>query len=233
LGSPAREVLHKIGKALLERKVILAVCLDDANYLLPDKVLNSVLYLLLRIHETYPGTKAGIMATVSNMEMEFARELDPCVMSVFHPMEIYFSPYTWEEVHGILQDRIRQALFPGAIPDEIVNDIVDKAMACGDLRVGLDLVRRASLNAEREGLMAVCGHHVESAFEFSKNVHLESTMKTLNKEELNLLTHIAHLTLEDPDSPLTAGMLYDSAQRRMRISYTNFHQRIKKLSMAE
>lgn len=228
LGSPAREVLHKIGKALLDRKVILVVCLDDANYLLPDKVLNSVLYLLLRIHETYPGTKAGIMATVSNMEMEFARELDPCVMSVFHPMEIYFSPYTWEEVHGILQARIRQGLYPGAVPDEILNDIVDKAMACGDLRVGLDLVRRASLNAEREGLMAVGGQHVESAFESSKNIHLESTMKTLNKEELNLLTHIAHLTLEDPDSPLTAGMLYDSAQMRMRISYTSFHERIKK-----
>ncbi len=228
LGSPGRQILHKIGKALQDRKVVLVVCLDDANYLLPDKVLNSVLYLLLRIHETYPGTRAGIMATVSNMEMDFAHELDACVMSVFHPMEIYFSPYTWDEMFGILQDRIRQALYPGAIPDEILNDIVDKAVSCGDLRVGLDLVRRASLNAEREGLMTVTCQHVESAFEFSRNVHLEATMKTLTADELDLLTHIAHLTLEDPDSPLTAGMLFDSTQMQMRLSYTNFHQRIKK-----
>jgi len=50
----------------------------------------------------------------------------------------------------------------------------------------------------------------------------------LTADELDLLTHIAHLTLEDPDSPLTAGMLFDSAQMQMRLSYTNFHQRIKK-----
>ena len=76
--------------------------------------------------------------------------------------------------------------------------------------------------------MTVTDRHVESAFEFSQNIHLETTMKTLCDEELNLLSHIAYLTLEDPDTPITAGSLYESAQMKMRLSYTLFHQRIKK-----
>lgn len=228
LGSPGRHLLHKIGKAMMERKVVLAVCLDDANYLLPDKVLNNVLYTLLRTYETYPGTKVGVIATVSNIDTNFSRELDPCVMSVFQPMEIYFSPYTRDEIHGILQDRIRQALFPGAVSDNILNLIVDRTMSFGDLRVGLDLARRAATNADREGLMAIASHHIETAFEFSQHVHLETTMKTLTSDELHLLSHIAKLTVEDPDTPLTAGTLYDSAHMQMQMSYTVFHQRIKK-----
>ncbi|OPX70196.1 MAG: ORC1-type DNA replication protein 2 [Methanoregulaceae archaeon PtaB.Bin056] len=228
LGCPGSHLLDKIGKTLMDRKVVLAVCLDDANYLLPGKLLNNILYTILRLYETYPGTKSGVMVTVSNIGTNFTQELDPCVMSVFQPMEIYFSPYSRDEVRGILQDRVHQALYPSAISDEILDLIVEKAMSCGDLRVGLDLVRRAAVSVDREGLMAVSSRHVESAFEFSQNVHLETTMKTLTDDELNLLTHIAHLTLEEPDIPLTAGSLYESAQMKMRLSYTLFHQRIKK-----
>jgi len=228
LGCPGGQILDRIGKTLMDRKVVLAVCLDDANYLLPGKLLNNILYTILRLYETYPGTKSGVMVTVSNMDTNFSRELDPCVRSVFQPMEIYFSPYTREEIHSILQDRVRKALYPGALSDEILNLIVDKAASCGDLRVGLDLIRRAAISADREGLMAVGSQHVESAFEYSQNIHLETSMKTLTGEELDLLTHIAHLTLEEPEMPLTAGSLYESAQMKMRLSYTLFHQRIKK-----
>lgn len=228
LGCPGGQILDRIGKYLMDEKVVLVVCLDDANYLQPGKLLNNILYNILRLYETYPGTRSGVMVTVSNMDTNFSLELDPCVMSVFLPMEIYFAPYSRDEIHSILQDRVRQALYPGALSDEILDLIVDKTMSCGDLRVGLDLIRRASASADREGLMAVSSQHVESAFSYSQNIHLETTMKTLTNDEQRLLTHIAHLTLEEPDMPLTTGSLYESAQMKMQLSYTLFHQRIKK-----
>lgn len=228
LGCPGGHILDRIGKYLMDQKVVLAVCLDDANYLLQGKLLNNILYNILRLYETYPGTRSGVMVTVSNMDTNFSRELDPCVMSVFHPMEIYFSPYSRDEIYNILQDRVRKALYPGALSDEVLDLIVDTAMSSGDLRVGLDLIRRAAASADREGLMAVGSQHVESAFEYSQNIHLETTMKTLTDDEQRLLTHIAHRTLEEPDMLLTTGSLYESAQRKMRLSYTLFHKRIKK-----
>jgi len=228
LGNPRRDILDRIGTAIVERKVVLSVCLDDANYLLPDKVLNSVLSTLLRIYETYPGAKSGVIATVSNIDTNFYKELDPSVMSVFRPMEIIFPSYTHEEIHGILKERATRALYPGALSDQVLDNIVNRAVSCGDLRVGLDLLRRAAMLADREGLMAIDTHHVDAAFEFSKHVQLEHLTGILTSPELNLLAHIAQRMIEDPDSPLTMGMLYDSAQMQMPISYTNFHKRIRK-----
>jgi cell division control protein 6 len=228
IGTPARQVLHKIAKTLAEQKVVLVVCLDDANVLLLENVLNQAINTILRINNDYPGTRAGIIATTSNMDVDFSRELDSSVISVFQPTEIYFPPYNQDEIRSILQDRIRQAFYPGTIPDEILDDIVDKTMTCGDLRVGLDLVRRAALNAECDGENSVGTKHVESAFEFSKYVHLGATMKTLSSDERKLLQHIAHLSLEDSDSAITSRILFESVQRNMRISYSTFHQRLKK-----
>jgi len=227
LGSPARTVLDRVGRGLVDRKLVLAVCLDDANYLLADRLLNSVLYTLLRLHETYPGVRSGVLLAVSDMDIDFHQALDPCVMSVLSPTEISFPPYTWDEVHSILQDRVRRALYPGVLPGELLDLVVDRAMSCGDLRVGIDLVRRASLGAERAGQKKVTRENIETAFESSRDVYLGSCVKALSKEEQDLLEHIARVTLEDPERPITTGTLFGSVQGQ--VSYTVFHQRIKKL----
>jgi len=229
LGSPARTVLDRVGRGLAERKLVLAVCLDDANYLLANRLLNSVLYTLLRLHETYPGVRSGVILTVSTMDTDFHDALDPCVMSVFSPTEISFPPYTREEVRGILRDRARRALYPGVLPEELLDLIVDRAMSCGDLRVGIDLVRRASLGAERAGRNKVTREDVEAAFESSRDMYLESCVKALSGEEQALLKHIAWITLEDPECTITTGVLFESVQGQVRMSYTAFYQRIRKL----
>jgi len=224
----SQQIHHKIGKAMMERNVVLVVCLEDANYLLPDKVLNSVLSFLLLTQETYPGTKAGVIGTVNNLETDFSRELDPDMISVFRPMEINFPLYTRDEVHGILQDRIRNAFHPGALSDEILNLIVDRTMSCGDLRVGLDLLRTAALYADQEGSMEVSSEHVKSANRDSKDMHLDPLVLSLAAPELGLLTHLVTLITEDPDSPLTSDMLYESALVQMDITPVKFHQWIRK-----
>ena len=224
----SQQIHRKIGKAMMERNVVLVVCLDDVNYLLPDNVFNSVLSFLLLTQEAYPGTKAGIIATVNNLETDFSRELDPNVMSVFRPKEINFPLYTRDEIHGILQDRIRKAFRPGAISDEILNLIVDRTVSCGDLRVGLDLLRTAVLYADQEGSMEVSSEQVKSAYRDSKNMQPEPPVMSLAAPELGLLTHLVNLITEDPDSHMTSDMLYESALVQMEISPVEFQQWIRK-----
>ncbi len=43
---------HAVADLLLECKTVLAVCLDDIAYLGSRSVINHVLYVLLRMHET-------------------------------------------------------------------------------------------------------------------------------------------------------------------------------------
>lgn len=228
LGNPRRDILDRIGTAMVERNIVLSVCLDDANYLLPDKVLNSVLSTLLRINETYHDAKCGVIVTVSNTDTNFARELDPSVMSIFQPMEIVFPSYTREEIHGILKERAIRAFYPGTLPGPVLDLIVDRTTACGDLRVGLELLRRAAFLADREGVRVIGTPHVDAAFEFSRHVQIEHLTGLLTEPELSLLAHIARLVIRNPDSSLTMGMIYESAQLQMPLSYTNFHKRIRK-----
>lgn len=228
LGNPKRHVLDRIGTALVERDIVLSVCLDDANYLLPDRVLNSVLSTILRIYETYRGAKSGVIATVSNTDTDFSRELDASVMSVFRPMEIVFPSYTCDEIHSILQERAIRAFYPGALSGQVLDDIADRAVSCGDLRVGLDLLRRAAMLADREGLKAISTQHVDAAFEFSKYVQMDHLTGMLNEPDLSLLGHIARLIQKNPDLSLTTGILYESARLEMPISYTNFYKTIRR-----
>jgi len=228
LGTPSHVVLDRIGKHLVEEDLVLVVCLDDANYLLADKVLNAALYALLRLHETCRGCRSGIILTMGTLETNLLRALDPAVTSVFNPVEISFPPYTREETRSILEDRVRRALYPGAVPDDLLDFITGKAVASGDLRVGIDILRRASLAAERAGRMVLEREHVREACEASQNLHLEKCVKVLTKEEQELLGLIARLILADPDCPLTTGDLFESVQMEMKMSYSAFHKRIRK-----
>ena len=42
------------GEHLSEKKEVLIVCFDDANYLLSGDRLNTLVYLLLRLHDEHP-----------------------------------------------------------------------------------------------------------------------------------------------------------------------------------
>jgi cell division control protein 6 len=226
-GISFRRVMNEIGYALMDREKVLLVCLDDANYLLHEGVLNNTLYSILRLYEEFQGVRSGVILTVSNIDTNLSRELDSCVMSVMQPGEIYFPPYSNGEVEAILQDRIRQGIYSGVISPEVFDLIIERTFSCGDLRVGLDLVRRAVLNAERSARKTVDMHDVESAFDVAKNIHLINSVKVLNKEEKKLLRSIAKYSQEE-EHMMHSGAVFASVREETPIGYTTFFERLKK-----
>ena len=150
-GLRPRQVFDAVARVLERDRRVLVVALDDANYLLFENELNRVLYSLLRTHEVYPGTKIGVIVILSDLSINLAERLDSRVQSIFRPGEVYFSPYTAEEVQddpgrtgaaGLLSRRsaLRGAR-PRGGPDH----------EGGDLRVGIDLLKRAGIAAEMDG----------------------------------------------------------------------------------
>jgi cell division control protein 6 len=226
-GVSFRRVMNEIGYALKDRGKVLLVCLDDANYLLHEGVLNNTLYSILRLYEEFQGLRTGVVLTVSNIDTDFQRELDSCVMSVMQPTDIYFSPYSNAEVEAILQDRIRQGIYSGVISSEVFDLIVERTLQCGDLRVGLDLIRRAVLNAERNARKTVEAGDVESAFDLSRNIHLANSVKILNKEEKKLLRTIAKYSIQE-EHMMHSGAIFASVREETPMGYTTFFERLKK-----
>jgi cell division control protein 6 len=154
-GTSFKQVFDAVARILKKEEIVLLVALDDANYLLYENEINKVLYTLLRSHEAYEGTRIGVIVIISDLDVDLMQAVDARVASVFQPSEIYFPPYGSAEVHEIMKARVTQGLYPGVISDDLLDLVVEQTLQSGDLRVGIDLLKRAVLTADREALRSV------------------------------------------------------------------------------
>jgi archaeal cell division control protein 6 len=226
-GNSFKRVYESIAQAMIEQDRVVVVGLDDANYLLVENELNNILYLLLRSHEAYPGTRIGVVVVISDMEVDLSRDIDSRVRSVFAPTEIYFPPYAEIEVYNILRERVLQGLYPGVLSDEMLKLIASHTMASGDLRVGIDMLKRATMNAEMAAEREIGREHIKAAYKISKYIHLQFSIKSLSKEEKDVIRLIARES--DSETQLTTGDLFEQYKTELNMGYTTFYQIIQKL----
>lgn len=161
------DVARAVADLLRERKAVLVVCLDDIACIGSRSEINHMLYVLLRMHESYPGTKIGVVAIVNDLRYHLAADVDRSVFSVFHPTEIFFPPLYVKEIREALRDRVQQGLAPGVIPANVLAGVVERTRECGDARVSLDLLMRAVTLAEQDGRRVVTQEDVCTAYESS------------------------------------------------------------------
>ncbi len=226
-GTSFKQVFDAIARIMQKEDAVLLVCLDDANYLLYENEMNKVLYTLLRSHEAYPGTRIGVILIISDMTVDLVQAVDARVASVFRPTEVYFPPYKEEEVTGILRDRVNQGLYPNVLPDPMFRLVVEQTMKSGDLRVGIDLLKRATLTAEKDARRIIERDDICKAYEVSRYLHLAFTVKTLKAEEKELLRKVAELSSGEKE--MNAGEVYRSLKEKEKLGYTRFYEMVKKL----
>ncbi|MCJ7445435.1 MAG: cell division control protein 6, partial [Methanotrichaceae archaeon] len=199
----------------------LTVALDDINYLFHEKEIDHVLYSLLRAHETCPGARMGVIAILSEPALKYI--FDPRVSSVFQAEEVVFPLYTGEEIKDILHKRVQLGFYPGVISDEVLEIVTNYTEKSGDLRVGIDLLKRAGLSAERRASRNISVQDVESSYEKSRLLHLTYALKSLKEDELKVLELAAKM------ETCRAGELYNSFHNATGTGYTRFHEILNKL----
>jgi len=226
-GTSFKQVFDAIARILQKEEQVLLVALDDANYLLYENELNRVLYTLLRSHEAYPGIRTGVIVILSDMDVDISRVVDARVSSVFRPTEIYFPPYTSDEVRTIIGERVLQGFFPGCLSPEMFELVVEQTQKSGDLRVGIDLLKRAGLNAEKRASRRIEREDICSAYEVSRYLHLASTVRTLKPEEKAILLILARHA--ESGGEMNAGDVYRVVREETSLGYTRFYEIVRKL----
>jgi cell division control protein 6 len=226
-GTSFKQVFDAVARILVKDEIVLLVALDDANYLLYENEINKVLYTLLRSHETYEGTRIGVIVIISDMDVDLSRAVDARVASVFRPTEIYFPPYADAEVREIMKARVMQGLFTGVLPETLLDLVVEQTLKSGDLRVGIDLLKRATLSAERDARRSIERADICGAYEISKYLHLNYTVKTLKDEEKQILRFLAERSAKDHE--MNAGDVYKDIKESITIGYTRFYEIVKKM----
>jgi cell division control protein 6 len=225
-GTSFKQVFDAIARILQKDETVLLVALDDANYLLYENEMNRVLYSLLRSYEAYPGTRIGVIVIISDMDVDLSCEVDARVSSVFRPSEIYFPPYSGEEVREILRERVMQGLFPGSLTEEMFDLVVEQTQKSGDLRVGIDLIKRAALHAEHRASRSIMRDDICRAYDISKYLHLSSSVRSLKEEEKAVLRSLASQSMADAE--MNAGEVFKAVNAGMPIGYTRFYEIVKK-----
>jgi len=226
-GTSFKQVFDSIARMIKEQETVLVVALDDANYLLYESEINRVLYTLLRSHESYEGTRIGVIVIISDMDVDMTRVIDARVASVFQATDIYFAPYGPEEVYEILKQRVNQGFFPNVISDTLLRVIVDYTVNAGDIRVGLDLLKRAALNAEQATRRQIEREDISQAFEVSRFLHLAHTIKSLTDDDRKVLLALAEISPTMIE--MTTGEAHKSIHETVKIGYTRFYEIVEKL----
>jgi len=226
-GTSFKQLFDAIARILVKEEFVLLVALDDANYLLYENEINKVLYTLLRAHEAYEGVRIGVIVIISDLDVDLVRAVDARVTSVFRPTEIYFPPYEPAEIREIIQMRVMQGLYPNVLSEEMLSLVIDQTQKSGDLRVGIDLLKRATMSAEHAARRSIEQDDICGAYHISRYLHLSFTVKTLKDEEKKILKALAEASLEAKE--MNAGDVYKTISESVKIGYTRFYEVIKKL----
>jgi cell division control protein 6 len=222
-GISFKKLFGQIAERLTEEETVLVVALDDVNYLFYENEASETLYSLLRAHEAHPGTKIGVILISSDLDLDIVEGLDSRVQSVFRPEEVYFPVYDTPEIVDILRDRIEVGFRPDVVPSTVLDDVAELTAQTGDLRVGIDLLRRAGLNAEGRASKTIEAQDVEQAFDTARHVHLERHLKGLSEPERALLAVVAETDAEQ------AGAVYEAFHEETDLGYTRYTEIVNKL----
>jgi len=222
-GISFKKLFGQVADHLVEEEHVLVVALDDVNYLFYENEASDTLYSLLRAHETHPGAKVGVVVVSSDPDLDVIEALDGRVQSVFRPEEAYFPVYDREEVADILGDRVRVGFRDGALADDALDRVVELTAGAGDLRVGIDMLRRAGLHAESRASRSVELTDVEAVSEDARALTLARDLDALNDVERALVDAIAEHEGE------RAGDVYDAFADRTDLGYTRYTEVVNKL----
>ncbi len=221
-GKPIESVKEKIFSKLLKEDKGLIVALDELDQLFIKKNVDKILVDLLKAHTTYGFDRVGVFGAM--IDERFMAKLDDKTRSVFNPERVFFEPYTRDELFEILSERVKHAYYQGVVSRKVLDYMVDRTFSLGDLRIGIDLLRRSGLVAERDAKREITVKQVDEAFGGgSQMLALKNTIRGLDDTERSLLSYLASSGEE------VSGVVYERFKEETGVGIKKYNEMVKKL----
>ncbi len=207
-GWPTDEVYTKLKQMIEKESGVIVIILDEVDKLKGDEAL----YNLSRINADLKNAKVSIVG-LSN-DLKFTEFLDPRVKSSLGEENMIFPPYDAKELEDILNQRIKIALKPDSIDEDVVP--LCSALAAqehGDARRALDLLRMSAELAERSKSLKISKKHVRLAqnkIEIDRIIEVVRTLPTQSKLILlAILLQEKQNQKSGSTSAITTGEVYE------------------------
>jgi cell division control protein 6 len=177
------EIVEKLIEALKKTKKSLIVCLDEVDQLI--KRDESALYDILRLNQ-YVDNPIGLVM-ITNYRNILAN-LEPRIRSSLNVAEIEFKPYTLQEMKDILNERCKYAFHAGVLEGGIIllcaNHAVNRG---GDVRIGLECLRKAARICEQENSDKIKVDYVKQALKETGQIKLKIMKEKLEGVDKNIV----------------------------------------------
>lgn len=194
-------------------KKALVLCLDEV-----DKVKEiDILYSFLE--DIYNKT----IILITN-EKYWLDKLDTRIKSRLLPEILEFKTYNFEEVQGILKQRIEHAFIPNVFDNESLKKLANKTFDLGDLRTGMYLLKESGDAAELRQSKKIEIVDIDKALDKLNKFKIKSS-EDLNSEQSSLLDLIEN---NQDKSTTELHKLFNS-----KISYKSFKRRLDDLKNAK
>ncbi len=217
-GIALKKVYEKVARTLVDRNKSMFVILDDADFLVSRKIFHDIVNNVLRLHEEYP-----LSVGLSTVHSTRCPVLDDGLSSVFIPTIIKFPSYSWDEIFEILKRRVKMGLYPNVVNNEIMEKITDYTISKGDIRFGIDLLKRSVISAEKRSSTVAEFADIDNALIEASNERMKRYLKAISDSEKALLNIVSDMGTSQ------AGDLFCAFSKSTRKGYTTFHKSLNKL----
>lgn len=172
------------------------ICLDEVDQLV--KKDEGALYDLLRLNQYVDNPISLVM--ISNYRDIFVN-VEPRIKSSLNIEELEFKPYTMQEMKDILMERVKNAFRPGSIEEGVIllcaNHAINKG---GDVRIGLECLRKAARICEEENSDRIKTDYVKTILKETGPVKLkimQEKLQGVDKNIIDLLSKEKNITSTD------------------------------------
>lgn len=201
------KIMQAIEK-IVDGKKIFVMVLDEFDVLLMDKrnQPSNFVYQLHLLQETLKKKNLlTCVITISNNVLA-DYDLDDKVRSRIGSTEIFFEPYSKDDIFEILNKRVSNALVEGSIDDAVLRYCAEQSsLGHGDARRAIDLLRVSTELAALDGEKKILQKHIDVALDKLQKDRVLTTLATASYHQRAVCFAIARLTyLLDEDFHSTA-----------------------------
>ncbi len=206
------ELLKNVVEILNKKATV--IVLDEIDKIDADQVLYQLLEDLYK----------KCLFLITN-DKDWLAHLDQRVKSRLLPEILEFKPYSFDEIHGILQQRVEIAFVPNVWDKKALEKLAEKAFELEDVRTGLFLLRESGIAAEIKNVKKIKEEHSNIAITKLKD------FKPINSKDLDTECKEVFKMIK-LNKGKTSTEMYEIYKQDFNKSYRTFHRKLKMLEEA-
>ncbi len=202
-GFSTEDLARTLKLHLTKNRKPLVIILDEVDVLLKKNTVD-LIYQITRLSDSV-NKPAPVSLIMISQESVFKLMDDASASTFRRSTTVKFDKYTGEELREIVRQRAEEALLPGKISDDALDQIAESSEEFGDARMAIELLERSAMLAEQDFKGEVTVENVRAAKASIYSTISESKLIDLDINRKLALLAVARAMKQNVTIPTSAA----------------------------